>query len=808
MVKNMKKVLLFYLVLLLCSSFVYGAGFADDYGTDLTQDLSAVTINGEVVNASSDDEVYLTGWTFDTHVVQEHNAGKVHHGTWNGPVIAECETLTASLCVLNVSVLLDETKHFLMMYGAGSWKVAYAPSDDPYMEYGNTSLLYHVSGFQTVTPDQRRRSIDIFHIETPEVFVVAIPDINLSNSSGGFINGEVSELDFWELSVNATLDDVSDGGFECNWSAGQLAKVIFDLDDNNFTVDQTINYSVQFNVSSSGTIQDILAFDICRVAGVSRDIVYSLNNESEYRMIPNSVIPLCTLGTHSEVNISVLPFLDQLNVSVFCPDCNPSNEYRIVPQIGGLFRWFRVVLPHFSELIFNSTSNRYQDDFTGESFHRHAFASGNNEVNVSCNSTTVSKTFDVAPAIPEVEILQINQLEFINGTSIEAGNVSVLSDCSGALIGLLNTSVFFSNGSLVKNVLDEVINIENSLLSIDDNYTVLFECTNQLGNKSQTNKVFEIKDTVSPTVNIIEPSGDIDINNLAQIQVLYSDLNLFGYNISVDCNILGNVFSEFRVNLSGTSYFLQNFTSNLTVNDDCQLFTEGCDDHTLIDWKPENIKTDYYKKNVTINNRVVVSDYSSFDVKDITFTQTKDSIQFTYEYDNLGDFGEKTYHYRIPLDYSLRDESVGHFASWDSKLWVDFVTDDLVSRVDRIDFYSGYADVVVKSTASVITFRSVGGLNCIEDSFNFSVVTPFVPPFVPSFDNITTGQAIFLGVLAFLWVVLLISGFALNLPFLCIFGAGLGVVMGIAMLDFSSVGGVVSIAINSILMIGIWLGLK
>jgi len=642
--------------------------------------------------------------------------------------------------------------------------------------------------------------------------VVSINGVNLTNRSRVDYPSFLNTFNEYFVETNVTVDGVFDAGLEVNLT-GAVTDVFSNY--NVFLENKTLTSSNSFEFSFVDNASNIdyqipFRFRVCR-NGIVEDLsLYWNDNLTPYRVI-NSVIPNCASGYHEEFNLSTSAsmFKNNNNISIRCSGCLGSNTIRLVNfGDGSYYKFYRKHTVGFHEFYANASNELYW--FTN---HAHTFLdSGVKGFNISANGTTFEFLLTVADIPPNASFFNIvsDGVDYnfsVNDSSVESGNqVRVVGDCSQEVISFKQLNItYFGNNTLIKSVNDEVINVTSTELSGNNKFVARLYCKDNDGEFTSLTRTFWANDSVNPIGNLISPSGDVNINSSAQVQFLGSDKNLFGVNLTVDCTVQGLVFSYLNTSFIGSSLFIDNVTSALTVEQDCTVSWEVCDDHTDTVFLVDKVKSDYYDKNISVSDRLILSDYSVYNVNELVFIEKKDRLSWSYSYTTYEDKfkKDKKYSYRIPKfgnGWVLRDEGTALFSSWDTKFWLDFVSKD--ARVDGISEDSAYFYVDVLSDSDVVTFESLGGINCVSDTFLFSVVTPAPVVPVTSIEDVSAGFSLFLLFVGVLYLGFILLGTALGVPVVAFLGLFFGFVLGIMLIPVIAWFGVSLLVLNVVMFIG------
>jgi len=561
---------------------------------------------------------------------------------------------------------------------------------------------------------------------------ISINAINLTNGSGTYYNTIYEDFQYY-IRVNATPT-----GLNCNFSQQNLTDNFIFPSSNNASLNSTIS---QINFSyydlTEGTLQEKVSAQICYTGGVAKDLQYYFNNINVLN-ISGGIIPPCSNGFYSFNNISGSNFQNTTNIKFSCADCGGVNNLRLVTINGSLINFYRRHGNSTHSLTYNSTTQLYHyDNSTGEHLHSF-FIAGNYSTVVNCNGTLSALTTVVAPINPVSKITGVstdgNFYSLVNGSIIErVVNYSFLGDCAGVSIDSINISLHNITGKLItqNNSVNLLLNI--SQLSKVALYTLNISCKSTSNQTSKTGIIFLLNDSISPEIVVseeLDSNIEFYVNYSLPIDITFSDKNLFGVNVS--CKLDSTpIFDWLKLNLSMQEYHLNYSLNNLSNIGTLSCYIEVCDDHTeeLYLLKDGALKTDSLKKEVIINDELLLKDVSIYDVKSLTFTQKIDRVSYCFEYDTYNYKGVKTFKFEIPFgNWVLRNGKIGHFANWNTKQWMDFVpSKDTLFVVKKIYKEENNMILEIDSNLDSLCMESIGGLNCENITLSYSIVDIPIP---------------------------------------------------------------------------------
>ena len=639
----------------------------------------------------------------------------------------------------------------------------------------------------------------------------SINSVNLTNRTNNFLSSALlTEMHEFFIKANVTLNDVQDSGINCSWNTGNIISIFDNYPSGNIT---RFNNTPLFNgtIVNDESITDVfkedITFKLCWIGSIKYDVDFFINDAFYYTIDKNS-IPLCTSGYFEYRNVTTITPTTQVNVSLVCSDCNGVNGVRLLSIDGRSETWERFYSKHGHNMTFNSSNNLYEFK---EVLHR--FSTGSNQLNVTCNTTLSTNNFivgDLAPTSSLIDICTDECISFVNASILENANTTIVGSCSNEIISFKQLNVSFDNGTLIKTVNNTFVQIDVDSLSSDGLYYAILYCRDDDGNTSTTKKYFWSNDTVNPNINIISPNGSVTIGDNATLQIQVTDNNLYGVNITVECNIQGEVFSYVNTNLTTNNFFFNNLTQALSVVQSCNVIIEACDDHTDNVFSVDSVSSSFDKKSIFVDDVLAFKDSSIYGVKQVDFIQKTDRLSWCISYDTFEDkfVKDKIYTFKIPKNesWTFRGLTIGHFASWNTKKWIDFNPDiGFDVRLDSITEDSEFFIIKVKSDNDKICVDSIGGLNCETEIYPFSVIAEIVESESTTIESISIGYSLFLTLLAVCWMVLLIACAITRNLILGLISCLFGFFFGIFIISLSQAFGVANIVISAMLFLGLML---
>lgn len=266
-------------------------------------------------------------------------------------------------------------------------------------------------------------------------------------------------------------------------------------------------------------------------------------------------------------------------------------------------------------------------------------------------------------------------------------------------------------------------------------------CVDEFGNNTESSLyTYWVKHVTGPEIrlgfnNTFNESNTTVISPRTYdlyVNVTYFDLNLFNVNASIDCDDAGRLFSYEILDINTTTW---NVTASIDLNmslklQRCLFTTYAGDDHTR-----RNINN--YDYSVASNslwfttaegNLInITGDENQSEIDHINTERGSDRYNF--------DFWFKTQkRHRVffiesdnPIYFRPNTEYYGHFVIWNKETgqgnWLDFREQQINNRnfynITRISAYKVRVDIDTPFNKRIFRFKSVGGLNINNLSYEF-----------------------------------------------------------------------------------------
>jgi len=617
----------------------------------------------------------------------------------------------------------------------------------------------------------------------------------------------VDETSFFEIRANYTIDDKQVSSAVCTYEDSNMTN-IFTLSTGNYTfMNSSASVSLIASETNNNGYQDIIVSKFCDKLGSSGNIDFYINN-TLIQTVDNTDIPLCSNGFQEfKYNSTLYKTNDSINITFKCSNCNAGNQVKIfsLNNYNDIILLKREKRPYTAEaLTYNATSKLYESD----EYHSW-LQSGTYNLSVSCTNNSINNisysllytVSNPAPVSSLISITDVNNIkQFTNGTVIEAGNITILGECSGDIISFKQMNVTYQNGTLIKSVNDEKISLSNSEININGIYNVSLLCKDDdvPVNTSMTIKYFQLNDTVSPFIVWLYPNVDnsttIYNNNVFSSDIIFTDENLYSVNLSCSSDLGLNVLNENKIVYPNNIYQMINTSSNITYNTVVTCTATATDYHTMNDISKENINANYLPSLQTVlfhhkNTELNIS-LKGYSLDYIKLELLKD--RYTFEPINLDSkIKELIYEVECSSELKLLNYSKYPANFICDNFWIDFDIDgkDKIKDYEIIKITKNKFRVVIKNIKSgeSLKTKSVGIVNTVSSDVSLTVID--YPEETPSFSTISIGTVLFLFLVFFIWLFFMIGGILLKnntlgavfIPMYLI----IGIVFGILLLNYS-----------------------
>jgi hypothetical protein len=207
----------------------------------------------------------------------------------------------------------------------------------------------------------------------------------------------------------------------------------------------------------------------------------------------------------------------------------------------------------------------------------------------------------------------------------------------------------------------------------------------------------------------------------------FSDDNLFSIRINITNSTGDHVYNFTKNNLNQSSY---THNSVVDITDwplgEYSIFRQAWDDHTKNSWQPEKITKD---ANLLKIDDIIIECSTCEPKTDLIQTkQEKDRVTFEFQ-TNIQ--GPKDYLLTCPEPLMRRHLSKynGHFIC--GRHWIDFENEN--DQEVTIEFQKGAHTAKIRTDAT--KFRSVGGLNQVNQTYSFNISASVMVSIRDAYDN-------------------------------------------------------------------------
>ena len=298
-----------------------------------------------------------------------------------------------------------------------------------------------------------------------------------------------------------------------------------------------------------------------------------------------------------------------------------------------------------------------------------------------------------------------------------------------------------NNSKLVINANDMNVNFTINFIS-NNNHTYFWNATvfnldgTQNDSQQTSQYAFEI-DTTNPVITL-KPNNGFNINNLTVISnylrnltlnISFFDYNLFQTLINITNSTGDSVFQNLT-SISGTTFNFSDFVplNNLSLGN-YTIKLLASDSHTISEWGEdviEKVGIKYLEFETSEENTVRITS-NTIPISKGTIS-LKDRKSFYFNYLFIQDYFVYTLTSDNKITYLENSEITNspHFVIVGDNLrgnWIDFEEFGLNENDFSVKKISDYEyDIIIKSNGvKSFSFNSIGGLNVIEDHYQFAV---------------------------------------------------------------------------------------
>lgn len=655
--------------------------------------------------------------------------------------------------------------------------------------------LSEVRTFSSIGDDYYFDDVWIYGGEKrPEGEASTPPPINIKNLTLKLKDENYNDLDIYNLNEssyffvygNYTQDNIPITNDNiCNFTAHNVT-ANFNLKNytSNITLSDTNKIlSLSFNENNANLINDYYKFKICR-GSVPTNLNIILNGNI-IDTVSSSIIPLCSIGTHTEENLTTSGNgLSNLNLTLKCSNCEglPNSYIKIINDNNNLLIYQREYNKHSEYLTYNSTLTFHQ--FTEHLYNFKEIGIGKANLTLYCNNTIKQNILDIGNANLSIDILSINNLNYSDGLQIESSlTTNITIDIYDDVVSEIIFNVSYSNGTLIKTSNAEFMQLTNNELNVNGQYNITIKVTDDDNISIYKNGYFNLNDTITPLISWINPLN----NNLSEFTANETiTFSLYGYDINLFSlradfyypnGTLAYNFSE--LNILGSNYTLEN-NIKLTVAGNWTAKGNATDSHT--DNILNNLEVLKGDNNLTYNNIKIVSPNA------IKTNTIKLKDRYTFEFNYEEGIGTRIYYLytsdNSELYYIKNSEYNAHFVNFKNNLWIDFDGTNLNYEVKKIT--NSYYTITFYNAKNTLKFNSIGSQN-----YNIKIIRFLVNPSKPLPEPMTLTDVahniyliLLFSLFVFIQLFILSLGFKYELFGVSISSCIMGILISIAFIKF------------------------
>jgi hypothetical protein len=525
---------------------------------------------------------------------------------------------------------------------------------------------------------------------------------------------QVAETTDFYVAANYSLEDVVIPS-SCNFTARNISYRAARANASNMTLSSgTDRVSLSVAESNKSTLLDVLRFQACRNSAVPRDVqVYA--GSSLYRTISGSIIPACSSGrVHEEIN-RTHAFSDNssFSVSVGCADCTAAFGMVLVSDAQHeVMKWSRNFLLHSEDMPYNASLGLAV--YQGHQYGYSGSGATLGNISITCNATVQGTTFTVGDVGPSISFVSLGGVPFVQDMQVEAVNSSeFVLEVGGDAFATLEVNLSLPNGSLAQRTTNsEVVEFLNANMPVNGRYNITAFAVDDEGNRSLKSGTFLLNDTVAPSVSILSPlPGDAVVQGAnVSVSVLMSDLNLFGWNLSIyypngtvyrNYTSIGVNVSSYQLNVSFIASALGDWFISIEVADDHHVTGR----QLVPDW---SVQAD--KDKVQVENGLSIAAPGALNA---SIEKGAYGYGFSFQYDKPA--AVRNYFVTAPegrkLYFRPGSGFPAHFAVWEDKRRIDFAGFSGLWSVKELNVSSW--EVFLYGVPAQVKLESIGGLNVV-----------------------------------------------------------------------------------------------
>lgn len=365
------------------------------------------------------------------------------------------------------------------------------------------------------------------------------------------------------------------------------------------------------------------------------------------------------------------------------------------------------------------------------------------------NSVTNYSSVGVSPIIEYKHEFWKFRVNFSDDSSVD--NVTfVLYNSSGSVMqNFTNTSV--SGSQTVFTVYG------GNFSDFQNPYNITVTATDDSDDSTVNSSVFAVADATAPSQSGLNDSN-VEQDTVYLFNVTFTDEHFFKFNVTCD-----NGFNDSDTGLNTQSY---QYLANITINDTTLCEWHYCDGHTG--------ELRYYWSH-QIRNRTLAfrkdyrNEFKLSSNEDVNFAvyKLRDRMKFVLRYLNEPLWTPSVRYHTLIYE----TEGDGHFIIdddydvWivddDNDVWFDMNNDRNV-EFDVFQINNTAFEITIGSRWSIITFESIGELNCVDLNITLTATPPDIVSNSGGYHAVqfeTIPEALFMFFLFIVWLVFFLIAF-------------------------------------------------
>jgi len=326
-----------------------------------------------------------------------------------------------------------------------------------------------------------------------------------------------------------------------------------------------------------------------------------------------------------------------------------------------------------------------------------------------------------------------------NNTNLEVRYNVQDSDSGQVTCNLLvNTTGVFSINNTITNIsVPSNTTISANTVGLDEHFEPLqyiLSCNDGGLETNSTARVWTL-DTINPAIDSFTPAGGSSFDPTTQnisFAGQFSDVGtLFNVSVRFINATFFTLFTQFNDTASLTTLRINGTIALTDLPDGAyQLSLRASDPSTnarIPDW---NVKTDAVKREIVVDNDVVITLVTGPDMDGLTTTKLADRISWQYDFSVRTPKTNAVHVYTFLLEsenaivqypHPLKD---AHFVIPDSNKWVSFDADGVeASDYTFVRISAREWRVIIRTTETTLNFNSVGELNILNENRSITLLT-------------------------------------------------------------------------------------